>query len=71
MKQLEKEYAVVLSQEIVWGDMDAFGHKPSRVIIRFSANTFFDEMIERFELLISHIGNRYLCRASINYVLNF
>jgi len=26
MIQLNKEYPVVLSQDVVWGDMDAFGY---------------------------------------------
>ena len=26
MNQLKKDYPVVLGQDIIWGDMDAFGH---------------------------------------------
>jgi acyl-CoA thioester hydrolase len=35
MKQLTREYPVVLSQEIIWGDMDAFGHINNTVYFRY------------------------------------
>ena len=30
--RLEKDYPVVLSQDVIWGDMDAFGHINNTVI---------------------------------------
>lgn len=38
MKQLKKDYPVVLSQEIIWGDMDAFGHINNTVYFRYFEN---------------------------------
>ena len=35
MKQLKKDYPVVLSQDIIWGDMDAFGHINNTVYFRY------------------------------------
>ena len=35
MKQLEKEYPVVLRQDVIWGDMDAFGHINNTVYFRY------------------------------------
>lgn len=47
MKQLKKEYPVVLSQEIIWGDMDAFGHINNTVYFRYFENAriaYFDQI---------------------------
>ena len=38
MKQFKKEYPVVLSQDIIWGDMDAFGHINNTVYFRYFEN---------------------------------
>ena len=38
MKQLKKEYPVILSQDIIWGDMDAFGHINNTVYFRYFEN---------------------------------
>ena len=35
MKQLKNEFPVVLSQEVIWGDMDAFGHVNNTVYFRY------------------------------------
>ena len=35
MNQLEKEYPVVLDQDVIWGDMDAFGHINNTVYFRY------------------------------------
>ena len=35
MNQLDKEYPVVLSQDVIWGDMDAFGHINNTVYFRY------------------------------------
>lgn len=48
MKQLKKDYPVVLSQDIIWGDMDAFGHINNTVYLRY----FEDARIAYFD----HIG---------------
>lgn len=38
MKQFEKQYPVILSQDILWGDMDAFGHINNTVYFRYAEN---------------------------------
>ena len=38
IKQLKKEYPVVLGQDIIWGDMDAFGHINNTVYFRYFEN---------------------------------
>ncbi len=38
LKQLEKDYPVILSQDIAWGDMDAFGHVNNTVYFRYFEN---------------------------------
>ena len=38
MKQLKKDYPVILSQDIIWGDMDAFGHINNTVYFRYFEN---------------------------------
>ena len=48
MKQLESEYPVILGQDIIWGDMDAFGHINNTVYFRY----FEDARIAYFD----HIG---------------
>lgn len=35
IKKLENEYPVVLSQDVIWGDMDAFGHINNTVYFRY------------------------------------
>ena len=45
MKQLKKEYPVVLNQDIIWGDMDAFGHINNTVYFRY----FEDARIAYFD----------------------
>lgn len=47
MKQLKKEYPVVLSQDIIWGDMDAFGHINNTVYFRYFEDAriaYFDQV---------------------------
>ena len=34
-KQLEEQYPVVISQDVIWGDMDAFGHVNNTVYFRY------------------------------------
>lgn len=41
MQQLEKEYPVVLGQDIIWGDMDAFGHINNTVYFRYFEDARF------------------------------
>ena len=50
MKQLEKEYPVVLSQDVIWGDMDAFGHINNTVYFRY----FEDARIAYFDKIGVH-----------------
>jgi len=38
MKKLKKEYPVIISQDIIWGDMDAFGHINNTVYFRYFEN---------------------------------
>jgi len=35
MTQLDQEYNVVLTQDVIWGDMDAFGHVNNTVYLRY------------------------------------
>jgi len=50
MIQLNKEYPVVLSQDVVWGDMDAFGHVNNTVYFRY----FEDARIAYFDRIGVH-----------------
>jgi len=50
MKQLKKDYPVVLSQDINWGDMDAFGHINNTVYFRY----FEDARIAYFDQICVH-----------------
>ena len=50
MKQLEKEYPVVLGQDVIWGDMDAFGHINNTVYFRY----FEDARIAYFDRIGVH-----------------
>ena len=50
MKQLKQEYPVVLSQDIIWGDMDAFGHVNNTVYFRY----FEDARIAYFDQIGVH-----------------
>ena len=50
MKQLKKEYPVVLNQDIIWGDMDAFGHINNSVYFRY----FEDARIAYFDQIGVH-----------------
>ena len=52
MKQLEKEYPVVLSQDVIWGDMDAFGHINNTVYFRY----FEDARIAYFDRIGVHVS---------------
>lgn len=45
VKQLEKHYPLVISQYVIWGDMDAFGHINNKVYFRY----FEDARIAYFE----------------------
>jgi len=38
MKQLMKEYPVIIAQDIIWGDMDAFDHINNTVYFRYFEN---------------------------------
>jgi len=38
LKQLENQYPVILNQDIIWGDMDAFGHINNTVYFRYFEN---------------------------------
>ena len=50
MKQLEDDYPVVLSQDVIWGDMDAFGHINNTVYFRY----FEDARIAYFDKIGVH-----------------
>ena len=50
MKQLEEDYPVVLSQDVIWGDMDAFGHVNNTVYFRY----FEDARIAYFDKIGVH-----------------
>ena len=50
VKQLDKDYPVVLSQDVIWGDMDAFGHINNTVYFRY----FEDARIAYFDKIGVH-----------------
>jgi len=56
MKPLEKAYPLVLHQEVIWGDMNAFGHVNNKVYFRY----FEDARIAYFD----RIGVHGLMQAS-------
>jgi acyl-CoA thioester hydrolase len=35
MQQFDKEYPLVIQQDLIWGDMDAFGHVNNKVYFRY------------------------------------
>ena len=50
MDNWEKDYPVVLEQEVIWGDMDAFGHVNNTVYFRY----FEDARIAYFDKIDVH-----------------
>jgi acyl-CoA thioester hydrolase len=50
MNPLEKKYPVVLHQDVIWGDMDAFGHINNTVYFRY----FEDARIAYFDRIGVH-----------------
>ena len=50
MNPLEKKYPVVLSQNVIWGDMDAYGHVNNTVYFRY----FEDARIAYFDRINVH-----------------
>jgi len=50
VKQFKKEYPVVLGQDVIWGDMDAFGHINNTVYFRY----FEDARIAYFDKIGVH-----------------
>ena len=50
MNQLEKDFPIVLSQDVIWGDMDAFGHINNTVYFRY----FEDARIAYFDQIGVH-----------------
>lgn len=47
MVNIAEEYSVLLSQDVIWGDLDAFGHVNNTVYLRY----FEDVRIAYFERL--------------------
>ena len=45
LDKLEKEYPLVLSEDVIWGDMDAYGHVNNKVYFRY----FEDARIAYFD----------------------
>ena len=50
MNKLEQEYPVLISQDVIWGDMDAFGHINNTVYFRY----FEDARIAYFDRIGVH-----------------
>jgi len=50
VQRFEKNYPVVLSQDLIWGDMDAFGHINNTVYFRY----FEDARIAYFDRIGVH-----------------
>ena len=47
MSQLKNDYPIVLQQDVIWGDMDAFGHVNNTVYFRYFEDAriaYFDEI---------------------------
>ena len=53
--QLETDYPLVLSQDIVWGDMDAYGHVNNTVYFRY----FEDARIAYFDRIGVHVHKEH------------
>ncbi|MEP1470505.1 MAG: acyl-CoA thioesterase [Halieaceae bacterium] len=47
MLSIEKDYPVIVSQDVIWGDLDAFGHVNNTVYLRY----FEDVRMAYFEKL--------------------
>lgn len=54
MKHFENEYPVILSQDVIWGDMDAFGHINNTIYFRY----FEDARIAYFDRIGVHLHMR-------------
>lgn len=69
MKPIEKEYPVILTQAVNWGDMDAFNHVNNTVFFRY----FEDARIAYFEKigLLEHMNRSNIGPILANAQCNF
>lgn len=59
LKQIEQQYAVVIRQDVIWGDMDAFGHVNNTVYFRYFEDariTYFDKVGINQHMVKTRIG---------------
>lgn len=71
MEQFSSEYPVILSQDLVWGDMDAFKHINNKVYFRYFEDAriaFFDQSGVTEMMKRRNIGP-ILARTSCNFLL--
>ena len=71
IETFSSEYAVVLSQDLVWGDMDAFRHINNKVYFRYFEDAriaFFDKAGVTDLMQRENIGP-ILARTSCNFLL--
>lgn len=62
MNPLQNDYPIVLSQDVIWGDMDAFGHVNNTVYFRY----FEDARIAYFDAVNI---NKYKAETNIGPIL--
>lgn len=62
MKPLQDDYPIVLSQDVIWGDMDAFGHVNNTVYFRY----FEDARMAYFDAVNI---NEYKAKTNIGPIL--
>ena len=62
MSKLEENYPVVLYQDVIWGDMDAFGHVNNTVYFRYFEDT-------RWEFFNRHGVNEYKEKHNVGPIL--
>lgn len=69
MKHMEKEYPVILTQDVSWGDMDAFEHVNNTVFFRY----FEDARIAYLEKVgaLEHMGRSNIGPILANAMCNF
>lgn len=69
VKHLEKDYPVILTQDVNWGDMDAFEHVNNTVFFRY----FEDARIAYFEKIgvLEHMSRSNIGPILANALCNF
>ncbi len=71
MNQLYKQYPTVLSQDVIWGDMDAFGHVNNTVYFRYfeDARLAYFDTVKMLEYKAENNVGPILANTECNFKL--